>query len=215
MIAWNSQTTLAKGSLWPILLERKEIPTSGRPLLLLYWSFSISKYYITKHHRQSENYIQAFQGSWNIYLWQLSKLCIKGLSERYKVLWVYPCKEAERAVQNMKRLIDKCSDPHLALLVYHSTSLEQGHSTMQLLMSQKPAYDGICTSLQAETGGTCITASEQEGLWTQAEEERELWFTSWSSWLPWLLVTKFTFHKCLMVRCAGTKDMSTPCPKKW
>ena len=73
-------------------------------------------------------------------------------------------KEAERAVQNMKRLIDKCSDPHLALLVYHSTSLEQGHSTMQLLMSRKPAYDGICTSLQAETGGTCITASEQEGL---------------------------------------------------
>ena len=41
--------------------------------------------------------------------------------------------EAEWAVQTVKRLFDKCSDPHLALLTYRSTPLKQGYSTTQLM----------------------------------------------------------------------------------
>ncbi|XP_068671618.1 uncharacterized protein [Montipora foliosa] len=44
--------------------------------------------------------------------------------------------EAERAVQTVKRLFDKCPDLHLALLACRSTSLEQGYSPAQLLMSR-------------------------------------------------------------------------------
>ena len=44
--------------------------------------------------------------------------------------------EAERAVQTVKRLFDKCSDPHLALLAYRSTPLEQGYCPAQLRMSR-------------------------------------------------------------------------------
>ena len=44
--------------------------------------------------------------------------------------------EAERAVQTVTRLFDKCPDLHLALLVYRSTTLEQGYSPVQLLMSR-------------------------------------------------------------------------------
>ena len=44
--------------------------------------------------------------------------------------------EAERAVQTVKRLFDKCSDPHLALLAYRSTPLEQGYSPAHPLMSR-------------------------------------------------------------------------------
>ena len=36
--------------------------------------------------------------------------------------------EAERAVQTVKRLFDKCTDLRLALLAYRSTPLEQGYS---------------------------------------------------------------------------------------
>ena len=36
----------------------------------------------------------------------------------------------------MKRLFDKCTDPHLVLLAYRSIPLEQMYSPAQLLMSQ-------------------------------------------------------------------------------
>ena len=50
--------------------------------------------------------------------------------------------EAEQAVQTVKRLFDKSSDPNLALLAYHLIPLEQGHSPTQLLMSQN-----LCTKV--------------------------------------------------------------------
>ena len=46
--------------------------------------------------------------------------------------------DAERAVQTVKRLFDKCSYPHLALLA----PLEQGYSPAQLLMSRN-----LCTTV--------------------------------------------------------------------
>ena len=44
---------------------------------------------------------------------------------------------AERAIQTVKQLLKKCSDPHLALLTYRSTPLEHGFSPAQLLMSRQ------------------------------------------------------------------------------
>ena len=45
--------------------------------------------------------------------------------------------ETERAVQTVKSLLNKNVDPHLALLVYRSTPLENGYSPAELLMSRK------------------------------------------------------------------------------
>ena len=67
-----SRLPFAKSSLWPTLLERKDIPNSGKLLLSLHWSVSVSKEYITKHRRKSENCTQSFRGSWNVSLWQWS-----------------------------------------------------------------------------------------------------------------------------------------------
>ena len=43
--------------------------------------------------------------------------------------------ESEGAVQSVKQLFEKLSEPYLALLAYRSTPLEQGYSPAQLLMS--------------------------------------------------------------------------------
>ena len=45
--------------------------------------------------------------------------------------------EAERAVQTIKNLIKKDSDPYLAILSYRSTPLKCGFSPSELLMSRK------------------------------------------------------------------------------
>ena len=45
--------------------------------------------------------------------------------------------EAERTVKTTKQLLEKNSDPYLAMLAYHSTPLENGYSPSQLLMGRK------------------------------------------------------------------------------
>ena len=44
--------------------------------------------------------------------------------------------EAERAVQTLKRLILKCEDPHLGLLMYRNTKLHNGFSPAQLSLGR-------------------------------------------------------------------------------
>ena len=46
-------------------------------------------------------------------------------------------REAERAVQTIKGLLRKSSDPYLALLSYHSTPLKLRYSPAELLMSRR------------------------------------------------------------------------------
>ena len=45
--------------------------------------------------------------------------------------------EAERAVKTTKQLLEKNTDPYLALLAYRSTPLENGYSPSELLMGRK------------------------------------------------------------------------------
>ena len=45
--------------------------------------------------------------------------------------------EAERAVQTVKALLKKTSDPYIALFMYRSTPLQSGHSPAELLMGRK------------------------------------------------------------------------------
>ena len=44
---------------------------------------------------------------------------------------------AERAVQTVKRLLEKCEDPYLSMLEYRTTPLEFGLSPGELLMNRK------------------------------------------------------------------------------
>lgn len=44
---------------------------------------------------------------------------------------------AERAVQTVKRLLTKSVDPHLAILAYRTSPLENGFSPAELLMGRK------------------------------------------------------------------------------
>ena len=45
--------------------------------------------------------------------------------------------EAERAVKTVKQLLEKNSDPYLAMLAYRSTPLENGYSPVEQLMGRK------------------------------------------------------------------------------
>ena len=45
--------------------------------------------------------------------------------------------EAERAVQTIKQFLKKSKDPHMALMIYHSTPLQNGYSPSELLMNRK------------------------------------------------------------------------------
>ena len=45
--------------------------------------------------------------------------------------------EAERVVKTTKQLLEKNTDPYLALLAYRSTPLENGYSPSELLMGRK------------------------------------------------------------------------------
>ena len=45
--------------------------------------------------------------------------------------------EAERAVQTVKQLLNKSSDPYLALLAYRTSPLSNGYSPSELLMGRK------------------------------------------------------------------------------
>lgn len=44
---------------------------------------------------------------------------------------------AERAVKTVKRLLEKNTDPYMAMLIYRSTPLENGNSPSELLMGRK------------------------------------------------------------------------------
>lgn len=45
--------------------------------------------------------------------------------------------EAERAVQTMKHFLRKNDNPHMALMIYHSTTLHNGYSPSGLLMNRR------------------------------------------------------------------------------
>lgn len=55
--------------------------------------------------------------------------------------------EVERAVQTVKNVLKKASDPYKALMAYHATPLESGLSPAELLMGRKiPTAVPILTS---------------------------------------------------------------------
>ena len=135
--------------------------------------------------------------------------------------------EAERAVRTVKRLFDKCPVPHLALLAYRSTPLEQGYSPALLLMSRN-----LRTTVPIHTCKLKPEVIAPERLSKKDSELKQRQKENYDSRhrvhdLPPLTagdqvylfgestVKGVPLCQRLMVRCGGTKDILTRCPKTW
>ena len=104
---------------------------------------------------------------------QYSAAMIQRFSEEYGFKHVtsspkYPQANgaSERAVETVKQLLEKNTDPYMAMLIYWSTPLKNGYSPSELLMERK-----LCTTLP-------ITADQLKPMvpnvtWLR-EKEKEL-----------------------------------------
>ena len=143
-----------------------------------------------------------------------------------------PMETAERAVQTVKRLFGECSDPHLALLAYPWNKGIAPHNFLrnEICVRRYPYIPASWNRVWVHQNVlTRRTLNSSRGI-----KRTMIHVIEFKTCLTWPPVTKFTFQKwrqpplfkessvkgvtsCqrLMVRYAGTKDISTRCPKKW